>query len=62
MTTVRQAEKIVKKHGGVFLRKAKHGTFYKFENGSRILISGTPSKTGWINDLEKNIKKLLLLN
>lgn len=58
MKDVTKAKKIVESHGGEFVRKTKHGYLYKFRNSARILISGTPSSTGWVNDLTKELKKL----
>ena len=58
MKDVTKAKKIVESHGGQFVRKTKHGYLYKFRNSARILISGTPSSTGWVNDLTKELKKL----
>ncbi len=58
MKDVTKAKKIVESHGGEFVRKTKHGMLYLFPNRSTILISGTPSSTGWVKDLPKLLKKL----
>jgi hypothetical protein len=58
MKDVTKAKKIVESHGGEFVRKTKHGILYMFPNRSTILVSGTPSSTGWVKDLPKLLKKL----
>jgi len=62
MKVVNEAIKTVKRFGGVFIRKSRHGYLYVLPNGEYVQVSSTPRNDCFGKKyLEKKFSKMILL-